>query len=38
MTAARTQTIKLKLKKLSTNDGCQLLENIVPINETSEQN
>ena len=36
--AARTQMINLKLKKLSANIRCQFLENIVPINETSEQN
>ena len=30
--------LNLKLIKVSTNKKCQFLENIMPINETSEQN
>jgi hypothetical protein len=31
-------TNKSEINKLRTNNRCQILENIVPINETSEQN
>ena len=34
----KNTNIKSEINKLSTNKGCQFLENIVPINETSEQN
>ena len=38
MRAARTQNIKSEINKVSTNKTCQFLQNIVPVNETSEQN
>jgi len=38
MRVARKQMLNLKFNKASTNKICQFLENIVPVNETSEQN
>jgi len=38
MRVARTQNVKSEINKVSTNKRCQFLENIVPVNETSEQN
>jgi hypothetical protein len=37
MREARTQTFKSEINDVSINKRCQFLENIVPINETSEQ-
>jgi hypothetical protein len=36
--SSKNTNVKSDITKLSTNERCQFLENIVPINETSEQN
>ena len=36
--SSRNTNVKPDINKLSTNNRCQFLENIVPRNETSEQN
>jgi len=36
--SCKNTNVKSKINKLRTNKRCQFLENIVPINETSEQN
>ena len=36
--SSKNTNVKSEIKKLSTNNRCQFLENTVPINETSEQN
>ena len=36
--SSKNTNVKSEINKLRTNNRCQLLENIVPINETSEQN
>ena len=36
--SSRNTNVKSEINKVSTNKRCQFLENIVPINETSEQN
>jgi hypothetical protein len=35
---SKNTKVKFEINKVSTNKGCQFLKNIVPINETSEQN
>ena len=36
--SSKTTNFKSEINKLSTNAKCQFLENIMPINETLEQN
>ena len=36
--SSKNSNVKSEINKLSTNKRCQFLENIVPVNETSEQN
>ena len=36
--SSKNTNVKSEINKLSTNNRRQVLENIVPINETSEQN
>jgi len=36
--SSKNTNVKSEMNKVSTYKGCQFLENIVPINETSEQN
>jgi hypothetical protein len=36
--STKNTNFKSEINKVSTNKGCQFLEYIVPINETSEQN
>jgi len=36
--SSKNTNVKSEINKLSTNKRCQFLENIVPVNETSEQN
>ena len=36
--SSKNTNVKSEINKVSTNKGCQFLEYIVPINETSEHN
>jgi len=36
--SSKNTNVKSEINKISTNKRCQFLENILPINETSEQN